>query len=258
MTMLRSPLLDALQQGHSTAVAANGLGTLDRERVHEDAFLRVATTLEHFLTDWLVRALADDPSYLSRRLRKALEQDAIERYVPGFKLESEPGRILNAITVLKPKLTIDVPRKSKLRLQEARYVVGVEDGALSMRSFEEYARLAKQLLASTRKQYLLGLDKEMRQVIDVTIKLRHAIAHRSKRAADELNTALQAEALRAQLRSSGQAGGRITAARVGRYLVGNRDGRMRSCWLFDELAATTYKVAKTTGRHRTICHCDLA
>jgi hypothetical protein len=256
MTLLRRPLLEALVQGHSTVVAANSFGTLDRERVHEDTFLRVATALEHFLTDWLVRALADDPSYLLRRLSTALQHDADGRYVASLELENEPKRLSNAISVLSPKLTVEIPTKSKLRLQDARTIIGVEDSALSMRSFEEFVRLAEQLLAPTRKGYLLRLNQETSDLIDVTIKLRHAIAHRSDRAADDLNTTLQAPALRVELRSGAQAGGRITAVRVGRYLVAKRGGWMRSCWLLDDLAAMAYEVAKTTGRHRVICDCE--
>ena len=229
---------------------------MDRERVHEDAFLRAATALKHFLTDWLVRALADDPAYLSRRLISALQKDATQRCASDCKLGSEPKWVLRAVSVLSPRVAVEIPTKSKLRLQDARAIMGVEDGALSMRSFEEYARLAEQLLAPTRKGYLLRLDQEMRDLVDVTIKLRHAIAHRSGRAAEELNRALQAPALRSELRSGTQRGGRITAARVGRYLVAKRGGWMRSCWLLDDLAAMTYEIAKTTGRHRVICDCE--
>jgi hypothetical protein len=256
MTILRRPLLDAIQEGHATAVAADGLGARDRERIHEDAFFRVATALEHFMTDWLVRALADDPSYLIRRLTTALQADAAARYVAGLELGGQSVRVMRALDVLTPKLTVEVPAKSKLRLQDARSVIGVEDSALSMRSFDEYARLAEQLVAASRKPYLLGLDLATRSHIDVAIKLRHAVAHRSDRAADDLNGALQGAALRNELRIVGTAGGRITAARVGRYLVARRGGWMRTCWLLDDLATTAYTIAKTTGRHRIICDCE--
>jgi hypothetical protein len=162
---------------------------------------------------------------------------------------------MSSIGVLSPEVTVEIPAKSKLRLQDARAIMGVEDSALSMRSYDEYSRLATQVLTPTRRAYLLRLDPAMRAVLDVTIKLRHAIAHRSDRAAVDLNSALQAAALRTQLRTGALAGGRITAARVGRYLVAKRDGWMRSCWLLDDLAVMAYAVAKTSGRHRVICDC---
>jgi hypothetical protein len=180
---------------------------------------------------------------------------ATARYAAGLEIPDVGERVLRSLDVLTPSVTVAVEQRARLRLEDARRVLGVEDSALSMRSLEDHRRLAKQLLAPHRKRDLLAIPQDQAASLDLAIKLRHTLAHRSERAASELNIALTSPDLADPLRRVTQAGGRVTAGRVGRYLATASHGWLRQCWLLDVLADIAYAIARGPGRHRTICDC---
>jgi hypothetical protein len=252
MAAIRRPLLDSMKSAHATYVIARGLQKADRERIYEDAFLRIAIAVEGFLTDWMIRSLADDATNIRNRVIRAVEKDAVTRFSAG----ATPELPQRASRVFSPSVTVETSSTRRLTLKDAGILIAPNESALSMRSYADYRRRARGLLSSNRVTPILSLTGYARSSLDLTIKLRHTLAHRSDRASSDLNEVLSSGGLRPQLQRSGTAGGRVTANRIGYYLATVVDGYARECWLLDDLSGFAYQMAPSgPGKRRQICDC---
>lgn len=95
LRIAREPLIHELTTACASCRAALALPTRECNREVEDAFFRVAASLEGFISDWFVRCLSFDTGQFVATYERRAENQALAelgRWLPATRLWGRRGR----------------------------------------------------------------------------------------------------------------------------------------------------------------------
>lgn len=214
--------------------------------------MRVAAALETFLSEWVVRALCEDPERFrvakekraTNRLRVELDKWVIGEF--GDALVPVVGAALNV--TLGSDL---IPRQPTI--DQSRSVLKAQDSNLSFPDSQALYDFVMVNIGTTFTHRLKRLTQEQRAVIDATKALRNCLAHASPRSKRALNTALRAGGLPPALRIAPVHS--VNRPGIGRYLyltpAGSAECRIRV--LFGLLRDLAYVLEPARGAKLKVC-----
>jgi hypothetical protein len=232
----------------AAATAKNGLDqpAAERDVQVEDAFFRAAVALENFLSEWLVRCLSFDASVFRATYEKRAADWAVKEledsYEPSGRLWKDSGATI--------RLEVELPVLKKHSLDATRVLLNAVDDNVPIRGTKHLVKVARDYLIDKYARRPTNLTRDRQAILDATIAIRNVVAHRSDRAAKQMNERLASGDLPSPLRRGSN---RVSASKVGYHLQAATDDRPRFERYFEELAEIAHTLAPTRGRRRTIC-----
>lgn len=239
MEMAKEPLQHELTEARRAVAATSpeeeGLLT----RTVEDGTLRVLVAFEAFFSDWLPRCLHLDTAELRRKADQRVR--ARVQGVAGDVASdvNEAAAIRMAVERFPPRVQATTTMPKRIRLSEARKIVGTDEATISLREVDHMGALVNGVLVQKYRNRLHTLSDSQKATLQAVIKIRNVIAHRSDRAVTELNKALSDPGLPQALRSQRN----VTAAGLGKYLTVTTAGHPRYEHYFRALDAITTQLA---------------
>jgi hypothetical protein len=239
----KEPFIVALQEA---CLSARRAGTAaEKNRGAEDSFFRVASELETFLSQWLIRCVSIDSSTFAetseRRASNAAKDLLWSDWLTSKRLWTRKDDLI---------VTVDFALGRKLRLEKAMALLGREDDNFTFGGAADFKRNARELLAPAYADRLAMLSDRNDRILDATVAIRNVIAHRSDRAVQRMNQVLSSAHLPQGVRRSQNVGRRG----VGYYLR-TEGGAQRPRFevFFDDLAEIAHILAPKRGRRPVIC-----
>jgi hypothetical protein len=173
----------------------------------------VASALEEFLTDWMVRSLAADTT----RFRRTQEDAAARRANSGieswlakeFGFQGDVGTVVTVAVTLAHGL---IP--SRPTIEASRGLLHVQDDVLEFPTANDFQSQAMNTLESRFQRRVNRLTDADRAVMNATRSIRNAVAHASAGAVQRMNAAIRSPLLSLELRVAGPIG----RDGIGRYL----------------------------------------
>jgi hypothetical protein len=194
-----------------------------RDSTAEDAFFRAAVALESFMSEWVVRAIAIDPSVLQDWLENRVEKEA-QRYL---RSEWEHRKRLWSPFASNARLTVTISLPVREALDRVRVILDCDGDNLSFRNSTELHAKTNDWLAPNFNATIAAFSSENNITFDVARAIRNVIAHRTIRAVDEMNRTLRSTKLPLELRRDRAY--RVTAGGVGAYLNATLPTGTRRC-----------------------------
>lgn len=180
-------------------------------RTAEDNLFRVAAEVERFVSEWIVRALADDSRVLSQRVQKEAmrhAQTALGQW-DGSKRYGVPVLAPDAIRISSATFP------AQPTLEESRRLLGGHRNV----TFENAADLRKRVERDLAYKYVArfrNVTPEELAVIDAVRAIRDAIAHGSPQALARLNETVRSTHLQTALRWTSNR--QLRRGGIGQYL----------------------------------------
>lgn len=143
-------------------------------------------------------------------------------------------------------VVVGIPKT--VSIVQARELLGVVDDNRSFLSAQNFREWAGRYLADARGRAISNLTAQDDAVFDATVAIRNVLAHRSRRSERALADAFRSAHLPPALRVQQT----VTAAKVGRYLRVEQQGRARFKLYFEHLADIANTLAPYQGRPRDI------
>ena len=172
----RQTFLDVLSNGADVWESSASAPPERRKTAAEDIFLRFVVGWETFVSEWFIGCVNRDAT----RFRLAFENRM------NNWLQAEAQKQYARYKVTFPPPTLALSRNPKL--DEVRELLDPREGNIEFRTLQDLAERANRELApryAGRTATLMGVGAN--EIVDASIAVRNALAHRSRRAVREMN-----------------------------------------------------------------------
>ena len=160
----------------------NDLGSSARRKtVAEDVFLRMGVAWETFISDWFIGAINHDAS----RFRKVLERKMTAWL--NQEVDSSPYKN-HASAFPAPRLSIGKNPK----IATVRELLDPGEGNIEFRSYDDLRHRSRDHHVPKFVARIEQLDGAGAEIIEATLAMRNALAHRSVKAVKQMNTLVAA------------------------------------------------------------------
>lgn len=182
--------------------------------------IRIAVALEAFLSDWVIRSLAEDPEVFRSAREEAARKELSHRYKRW--LTDAFGDTAQDVPI-ELELTVgDNLIPAKPTLDQSRTLLRAGDEHLRFGNAEDFVAQAQVRLGASYAARARALNPRQCAVVDLTRSLRNSLAHGSPKSSELLRRDTREATLPPSLRITGARN--VRRAGIGTYLCYRRPG----------------------------------